>query len=118
MLRAIVLPTANPRAEFIIAGDDFGLDPFGRSYREAPPGCRLAGALLSGCHGAPAHSPDARTGTAQSGGNQCVHRERNPGMQQAPAPAMAHGCVVTVREGSAAAAFVEPGRECVSRAGA
>jgi hypothetical protein len=102
---ARIVVSHEPRAKFIIAGDDTASDPFGRSYWEF---CRrrLTGALLEAVTFA-GPLADARE-TLPKVGNQCVIASATSDAAGAAVLAMAHGCVVTVRDGSAAAAFVEP----------
>jgi glycogen synthase len=102
---ARIVLDSEPRAKFIIAGDDTASDPFGRSYWEF---CarRLENPLLAAVTLA-GPLADART-TLPHVGNQCVIASATSDAAGAAVLAMAHGCVVTVREGSAAAAFVEP----------
>jgi glycosyltransferase involved in cell wall biosynthesis len=93
-----------PRAQFVIAGDDSRSDPFGRSYWEF---CkrRLSVELSAAVtYGGPL--ADARE-TLPKAGNQCVIATATADAAGGVVLAMAQGCVVTVREGSAAAAFVE-----------
>jgi glycosyltransferase involved in cell wall biosynthesis len=102
---ARIVLDSEPRARFIIAGDDSASDPFGRSYWEFC-GRRLDGALLAAVTYA-GPLADART-VLPKVGNQCVIASATSDAAGAAVLAMAHGCVVTVREGSAAASFVEP----------
>ncbi|HTC68802.1 MAG TPA: glycosyltransferase [Acidothermaceae bacterium] len=102
---ARIVLDSEPRAKFVIAGDDSASDPFGRSYSEFC-GRRLEGALLVAVTFA-GPLADART-VLPKVGNQCVIASATSDAAGAAVLAMAHGCVVTVREGSAAAAFVEP----------
>jgi hypothetical protein len=93
-----------PRARFIVAGDDSRSDPFGRSYWEF---CKrrlssAVGAALT--YGGPL--ADARE-TLPKTGNQCVIATATADAAGGVVLALAQGCVVTVRAGSAAAAFVE-----------
>ena len=93
-----------PRAQFVIAGDDTRSDPFGRSYwefctRRLSP--QLAAAVT---YSGPL--ADARE-TLPKAGNQCVIATATVDAAGGVVLAMAQGCVVTVRAKSAAAAFVE-----------
>ena len=101
---ANIVVSHEPRAKFIIAGDDTASDPFGRSYWNF---CkrRLTGALLEAVTFV-GPLADARE-TLPKVGNQCVIASATSDAAGAAVLAMAHGCVVTVRAGSAAAAFVE-----------
>jgi hypothetical protein len=101
---ARIVLSSEPRAKFIIAGDDTASDPFGRSYREF---CKrqLSGELLEAVTFA-GPLADARE-TLPKAGTQCVIASATSDAAGAVVLAMARGCIVTVREGSAAAAFVE-----------
>jgi glycosyltransferase involved in cell wall biosynthesis len=93
-----------PRAQFVIAGDDSRSDPFGRSYWEF---CKRR--LSAELRAAVTYSgplADARQ-TLPKAGNQCVIATATADAAGGVVLAMAQGCVVTVREGSTAAAFVE-----------
>lgn len=94
-----------PRARFLVAGDDTPSDPFGRSYWES---CqrRLSGTLRNAMTFV-GPLTDARNPVPMAG-NQCAIAHATTDAAGAVVLAMAHGCVVAVREGSAAAAFVEP----------
>ncbi len=105
-LEAAQIVLANePKARFIVAGDDTPSDPFGRSYWES---CerRLSSALR---HAVTFVGPltDARNPVPMAG-NQCVIATATADAAGGVVLAMAHSCAVVVREGSAAAAFVEP----------
>jgi GT2 family glycosyltransferase/glycosyltransferase involved in cell wall biosynthesis len=93
-----------PQAKFIVAGDDTPSDPFGRSYWES---CRrrLSSPL---CEAVTFVGPltDARNAVPMAG-NQCVIASGTADAAGGVILAMAHSCAVVVREGSAAAAFVE-----------
>jgi GT2 family glycosyltransferase len=94
-----------PRARFIVAGDDTPSDPFGRSYWES---CkrRLSNALSEAVTFV-GPLTDARNPVPMAG-NQCVIATATAAAAGGVVLAMAHSCAVVVREGSAAAAFVEP----------
>lgn len=93
-----------PRAQFVIAGDDSCSDPFGRSYWEF---CkRRLSAELRAVVTYSGPLADARE-TLPKAGNQCVIATATGDAAGGVVLAMAQGCVVTVRERSAAAAFVE-----------
>jgi GT2 family glycosyltransferase/glycosyltransferase involved in cell wall biosynthesis len=94
-----------PQAKFIVAGDDTPSDPFGRSYWES---CqrRLGGALRDAVTFV-GPLTDARNAVPMVG-NQCVIATATPDAVGSVVLAMAHSCAVVVRDGSAAAAFVEP----------
>lgn len=94
-----------PLARFIVAGDDTPSDPFGRSYWES---CkrRLGGALREAVTFV-GPLTDARNAVPMAG-NQCVIATATADAAGGVVLAMAHGCAVLVREGSAAASFVEP----------
>jgi GT2 family glycosyltransferase/glycosyltransferase involved in cell wall biosynthesis len=94
-----------PQAKFIVAGDDTPSDPFGRSYwescqRRLSTGLRAAVTFVGPL-------TDARNPVPMAG-NQCVIATATADAAGGVVLAMAHSCVVVVREGSAAAAFVEP----------
>ena len=103
---AQVVLANEPKAKFIVAGDDTPSDPFGRSYWES---CdrRLSTALRAAVTFV---GPliDAR-GVGPMAGNQCVIASATADAASGVILAMAHSCAVVVRESSAAAAFVEPG---------
>jgi GT2 family glycosyltransferase len=93
-----------PQARFIVAGDDTPSDPFGRSYWES---CqRRMSAALRAAVTFVGPLTDARNPVPMAG-NQCVIATATADAAGGVVLAMAHGCVVLVREGSAAAAFVE-----------
>jgi glycosyltransferase involved in cell wall biosynthesis len=94
-----------PQAKFIVAGDDTPSDPFGRSYWDS---CqrRLSGALREALTFV-GPLTDARNAVPMAG-NQCVIATSTADAVDSVVLAMAHSCAVVVREGSAAAAFVEP----------
>ena len=94
-----------PQARFIVAGDDTPSDPFGRSYWES---CqrRLSNALRDAVTFV-GPLTDARNPVPMAG-NQCVIATATADAAGGVVLAMAHSCAVVVREGSAAAAFVEP----------
>jgi glycosyltransferase involved in cell wall biosynthesis len=93
-----------PRARFVIAGDDTRSDPFGRSYWEF---CtRRISAELAAAVTYSGPLADARE-TLPKAGNQCVIATATADAAGGVVLAMAQGCVVTVRDKSAAAAFVE-----------
>ena len=94
-----------PRAKFIVAGDDTPSDPFGRSYWESCRG-RLSNALRDAVTFV-GPLTDARNPVPMAG-NQCVIATATADAASGVVLAMAHGCAVVVRESSAAAAFVEP----------
>jgi glycosyltransferase involved in cell wall biosynthesis len=103
---AELMLATEPRLTFYLAGDDTLSDPFGRSYwaylqprlsRALRDAVTMVGPLV-----------DARQLMPRVG-NQCVIATASPDAPSGVVLAMAHGCAVTVREGSAAAAFVEPG---------
>lgn len=94
-----------PKARFIVAGDDTPSDPFGRSYWES---CQRR--LSSALHDAVTFVgplTDARNPVPMAG-NQCVIATATADAPGGVVLGMAHSCAVVVREGSAAAAFVEP----------
>ena len=98
--------TSEPRAQFVVAGDDTNSDPFGRSYWEF---CkRRLSAELTAAVTFAGPLADARQMLPRVG-NQCVIAAATADGAGSVVLAMAHGCVVTVRDGSAAAAFVENG---------
>jgi hypothetical protein len=103
---AQIVLASEPRATFIVAGDDTPSDPFGRSYWES---CRrrLSGALRDAVTFV-GPLTDARNPVPVAG-NQCVIATATADAAGAVVLAMAHSCVVVVCAGSAAAAFVEPG---------
>jgi glycosyltransferase involved in cell wall biosynthesis len=101
---AELMLAAEPRLTFLLAGDDTPTDPFGRSYwayLQSRLSCALRAAVS-------VLGPlvDARQVMPRAG-NQCVIATASSDAASCVVLAMAHGCVVTVREGSAAAAFVE-----------
>ena len=105
-LEAAQIVLANqPEARFIVAGDDTASDPFGRSYWES---CerRLSSALRDAVTFV-GPLTDARN-PAPAAGNQCVIATATADAAGGVVLAMAHSCAVVVREGSVAAAFVEP----------
>jgi GT2 family glycosyltransferase len=93
------------QAKFIVAGEDTPSDPFGRSYWES---CRrgLSSALRDAVTFV-GPLTDARNAVPMAG-NQCVIATATADAAGGVVLAMAHSCAVVVREGSAAAAFVEP----------
>jgi Glycosyl transferase family 2/Glycosyl transferases group 1 len=105
-LKAAEIVLANePRATFIVAGDDTPSDPFGRSYWES---CRRRlSSELRDAVSLVGPLTDARSSVPMAG-NPCVVATATADAAGGVVLAMAHGCVVVVREGSAAAAFVEP----------
>jgi GT2 family glycosyltransferase len=105
-LKAAEIVLANePRAKFIVAGDDTPSDPFGRSYWES---CRRRlSSELRDAVSLVGPLTDARNPVPMAG-NPCVVATATADAAGGVVLAMAHGCVVVVREGSAAAAFVEP----------
>jgi GT2 family glycosyltransferase/glycosyltransferase involved in cell wall biosynthesis len=94
-----------PQAKFIVAGDDTPSDPFGRSYWES---CRrrLTHALRDAVTFV-GPLTDARN-AVPTAGNQCVIATATADAADSVVLAMARSCAVVVRDGSAAAAFVEP----------
>ncbi len=102
---AQIVLAAEPRAKFIVAGDDTPSDPFGRSYWEW---CRrrLSNALRDAVTFV-GPLTDARNPVPMAG-NPCVIATATADAAGAAVLAMAHSCAVVVRAGSAAAAFVEP----------
>jgi GT2 family glycosyltransferase/glycosyltransferase involved in cell wall biosynthesis len=94
-----------PLAKFIVAGDDTPSDPFGRSYWES---CRrrLSGALRDAVTFV-GPLTDARNAVPMAG-SQCVIATATADAAGGVVFAMANSCAVVVRDGSAAAAFVEP----------
>jgi GT2 family glycosyltransferase len=102
---AQIVLSIEPRARFIVAGDDTPSDPFGRSYWEA---CqrRLSPALRDAVTFV-GPLTDERNPMPMAG-NQCVIATATADAAGGVILAMAHSCAVVVREGSSAAAFVEP----------
>ncbi len=102
---AQVVLANEPQAKFMVAGDDTPSDPFGRSYWES---CqhRLSSALREAVTFV-GPLTDARNAVPMAG-NQCVIASATADAAGGVILAMAHSCAVVVREGSAAAAFVEP----------
>jgi glycosyltransferase involved in cell wall biosynthesis len=106
-LEAAELMLANePRLTFFLAGEDTPSDPFGRSYwGSLQP--RLSQALRAAVT-VVGPLVDARQLMPRAG-NQCVIASASSDAASCVVLAMAHGCAVTVREGSAASAFIEGG---------
>ncbi|HZV26548.1 MAG TPA: glycosyltransferase [Acidothermaceae bacterium] len=102
---AQIVLASEPRARFIVAGDDTPSDPFGRSYWESRHR-QLSGALRDAVTFV-GPLTDARNPVPMAG-NQCVIATATADAAGGVVLAMAHSCAVVVREGSAAAAFVEP----------
>ena len=103
---AASMVSIDPRLTFVVAGDDTDSDPFGRSYWAF---ChRTMGVALRAAVSFVGPLTDARTMLPKPG-NRCVIGAAAIDGPGCTLLAMARGCLVVVREGTAAAAFVDPG---------
>jgi GT2 family glycosyltransferase/glycosyltransferase involved in cell wall biosynthesis len=102
---AASMVSIDPQLKFVVAGDDTESDPFGRSYWAF---ChRTMGVALREAVSFVGPLADARTMLPKPG-NRCVIGAAAIDGPGCALLAMARGCLVVVREGTAAAAFVDP----------